>query len=74
MGRPLSPKAVGFHWVISAVSVNSYTILTFGRSSCKILMRADTYHPQVAKKAKNIPCFDIPRFPRVSDMFNLLSI
>lgn len=37
-------------------------------------MTADTYHPQVAKWAKNIPCFDIPRFPEVSDMFNLLSI
>lgn len=37
-------------------------------------MRPDTYHPQVAKWAKNIPRFGIPRFPEVIDMFNLLSI
>lgn len=37
-------------------------------------MRADTYHPQVDTEAKNIPCFGIPKFPEVSDLFNLLSI
>lgn len=47
---PITSSAdILFARVISAAAVNRFPVLTVWGNSGKILIRADTYHPQVAK-------------------------